>query len=213
MKTVPILLTTLIFLVSSGGQLLAQTVSPTDFVRLKADELIAIVNRDVPPQSPEFAQRQEDLKQAVRLFIDYRELCQRALGNHWNDRSEQEQDSFVELMTRLIETNYTVKLGHRRMDQSYEVEYESEAIRNDRAVVGGTVTYEGEQTAVEIYLMQREDTWSVFDVVTDDVSIEETYAESFDKIISEEGWDALVQRLQDRLAELEQEMANQRQGS
>lgn len=195
--------------------------SPTDYVRGRADELINIVNREVQLGTDEFRIRQDDIKSVVRRFLDYRTLCERALGRHWGDRTEQEQNDFVELMTRLIETNYAVKLGDRSLDSEYEVVYEDERIRNDAAMVAGTVDYEGEVTFVEIWMLQRDivnedgsitETWIIHDVVTDDVSIEETYAESFDEIILDEGWDALVERLEDRVAELEEELEAQLRG-
>jgi len=213
MKTRLLNLLTIVWLVTVAVPLSAQTVSATDFVRAKADELIAIVNREVVPGTDEARQRQDELKAAVRQFIDYRELCLRALGNHWTARSAEEQDSFVELMTRLIETNYTVKLGNRHVGSNYQVLYDGEQRREELAVVSGSVTVDQEQTMVEIYLLARDDSWLVFDVVTDDVSMVETYAESYDEIISDEGWDALIQRLTDRLAELEEELATQAQGA
>lgn len=187
----------------------ATPASPTDFVRAKVDEVIAIVNRQVERGTPEFQQRQQDLKAAVRGFLDYAELSRRALGPYWNERTPEEQQAFVELMTRLIETNYAVKLGQEQVETDYDVVYEDETVRGDNAMLAGTVTAEDELVAVEVMLLRRDNGWVVWDVVTDDVSIMETYAESFDEIISEDGWDELVRRLEERLAELEEELAAQ----
>jgi phospholipid transport system substrate-binding protein len=188
----------------------AAQVAPTDFVRQKVDELSAILRRDVTRGTDAYQARLDDLKTSVRNFIDYRELCRRALDTHWDERTPEEQDAFVDLMTRLIETNYAVKMSDQRFDQEYEVDYEDERVRNSGddvyATVSGTVNYEEEEYLVEVRMLQRDATWVVWDVVTDDVSLMETYAESFDDIIYDEGYDALVQRLEDRVAELEAEL-------
>ena len=191
----------------------AQTASPTDFVRGQVDSLLGVINREAAPGTEALIQRQEDLKAAVRQFLDFQELCRRALGDHWDQRTAEEQAQFVELMTRMVETNYTVKLGSRTVDSEYEVQYLEEDIIREYARVIGSVTADGETTAVEIMMIQREDSWIVYDLVTDDVSVQETYAESFDEIISDEGWSSLIQRLEDRIAELEEELQAQRQGA
>ena len=188
----------------------AQDVTATDFVRAQVDATLEIVNRPVTRGTDAFAQRQNDLRAAVRSFLDFEELCRRALGDHWDARSPEEQVEFVGLMTTLVETNYTVKLGDRTANSSYEVSYTGEDLIRQYARVTGTVTSGDETTAVEVLMIQREPSWVAYDVVADDVSVLETYSESFDEIIRDEGWDALVQRIRDRIAELETELEGQR---
>ena len=190
----------------------AQTTSPTDFVRGQVESLLGIINREAVPGTDAFVQRQEDLKAAVRQFLDFQELCRRALGDHWDQRTPEEQAQFVELMTRMVETNYTVKLGDQTVESEHEVQYLDEDIIREYARVTGAISADGETTAVEIMMIQREDSWIVYDLVTDDVSVQETYAESFDEIITDEGWSGLIQRLEDRIAELEEELQAQRRG-
>ena len=187
--------------------------APTDFIRTKVDEVLGIVNQQVDRGTDAFRQRADDLKGAVRDFLDYRELCMRALGDHWDDRTPEEQNAFVELMTQLIETNYTVKVGARSSQTAYEIAYEDELVRGDNARVTGTGSFEDEVIAVEVMLVRRDTSWAVWDVVTDDVSIQETYAESFDEIIVDEGWDELIRRIEERLAELQAELDAQMTGS
>jgi len=206
MTPLRVILITLFLLVPSASW--AQT-SATDFIRAKSDEVVQIINRDVERGTEAFRQRQEDLKAAVRGFLDYEELCKRALGHHWDERTPEQQAAFVELMTRLIETNYAVKLGDEHVGTDYEINYEDEMVRGDNAMVTGTVSYDDQVVAVEIMLLNRDGNWLVWDVVTDDVSIQETYAESFDEIISDDGWDELIRRLEDRVNELEQQLADQ----
>ena len=189
-----------------------QTISPTDFVSGEVGAILAIINRAATPGTDAFVEKQEDLKGAVRQFLDFEELCRRSLGDHWDQRSTEEQVRFVELMTRLVETNYTVKLGDQTVDSEYEVLYLEEDIIRQYARVTGTVTTSGETTAVEVMMLQRDDRWIVYDLVTDDVSVQETYAESFDEIISDEGWERLIERLEERIAELEEELQAQRNG-
>ena len=105
MKRVPIIhsISAFLLIAALSFPAAAQTPSPTDFVRAKVDELLLIVHREAVAGTEAFIQRQEDLKSAVRNFIDFTELCRRALGRHWDDQTPEAQVAFVELMTRLTD--------------------------------------------------------------------------------------------------------------
>ena len=55
---------------------------------------------------------------------------------------------------------------------------------------------------VELKLQRTGAGWMVLDIVTDEVSLSESYAESFDRIIKRDGWPALMTRMKDKLAKL-----------
>ncbi|TVQ98773.1 MAG: ABC transporter substrate-binding protein [Deltaproteobacteria bacterium] len=174
----------------------------TRFVQERADQVIAIVNREAPDSTAQ-AQRERDLQRAIREFLSFELLAERTLGSHWEERSAEERSLFVGLLRELIETSYLRRLGGDRVEPgSYTVSYESERVRRSRATVSGRVTARGETAHVDVRMQRHGDGWLIHDVVTDDVSLEESYAESFDRILRDEGWEALIQRLRDRIAEL-----------
>jgi phospholipid transport system substrate-binding protein len=45
--------------------------------------------------------------------------------------------------------------------------------------------------------------WRVTDMVTDGVSLVSNYRSQFNKIITEDGWDVLMQKMKDKLVEQE----------
>lgn len=176
----------------------------TAFVQQRADEIIRIINREAADADARNTRR-EDLRRAIRGFLSYELLAERTLGTHWEARSEEERAAFVLLLRELIETSYLRRLGTDRVTpDSYRVEYTGERVRRTRATVSGRVSARGETAQVDVRMQAAPGGgWLIHDVVTDDVSMEESYAESFDRIIRDEGWDALVQRLRDRIAEMQ----------
>lgn len=178
----------------------------TTFVQSRADQIISIVNAAARDQSQLDAQR-EALRVAIRDFLSFETLAQRTLRGHWDTRTPEQQAEFVALLRDLIETSYSRSLGSDDVDQNgYDVSYTGERSRRDRTTVEATVTVNGEQHLVEVKLQGEGGEFIVYDLVTDDVSLEESYAESFDSIIAEDGWDGLLNRMRERLAELRAEL-------
>lgn len=177
----------------------AQT-SATDFVRSKSDEIVRVVNT-----APDRDARIVGLRQAVRTTLDFRLLAERTLSRHWAGLSPADQTRFVDALQKLIETSYSSKLGNETLAPgSYTVNFTDEKERRGRYTVSATVTARGETHNVDVRLQQSSaGAWQVYDVITDDISLQESYAESFDEIIRSKGFPELMRRLEQRTAEME----------
>jgi phospholipid transport system substrate-binding protein len=175
------------------------------FVQMRGDEIIAIINQR-PTDDATREARLQALRSSISGFLDIGVLAREALGSHWDPRTEAERTAFVALMTDLIETSYSKRLGDEGIEPgSYTVTWDGERSRNGRTRVESTVTVDGETHAVEVMLREEEGRRIVYDLITDDVSLKDSYAESFDSIITEHGWDELMSRMQSRLEELRAE--------
>lgn len=183
---------------SSGSAAVATGGPATQYVREKAGEVIAIVNgvRDRD-------ERLTQLKAKTRELLDFPMLSERTLGRHWDARSDAEKREFIGLMQELIETSYATEIGNQRLnDDDYRVQFIDERERRGNYTVDSIVEVDGDAKYVSVRLVQDGNNWKIYDVVTDDVSLVESYAESFDEIISEHGWGELIARIKKRIEEL-----------
>lgn len=178
--------------------------TPTAFIEQKADQIITILNAR-PAGDADRQARREALRTAVRDFIHLPTLAERTLGDHWQTRTPEQQQEFVNLLTEMVETSYLRGLSDDGVDRDdATVVFSGEREARGRHTVEATVTAVGETHFVEVKMLPREGGgFIVYDVVTDDVSLEESYAESFDRIITEHGWDELLRRMRERLAEMQ----------
>jgi phospholipid transport system substrate-binding protein len=175
---------------------LASGPSPTEFVRTQATATARIL------EQPDTPKRAESLNTLVHQTVDFRELASRSLGAHWTGRTPEEQQEFLDLLQELLQVNYTNRLAGRRLDQDYTIEYGRERIRNERAIVDATVKVKKETHPVSFRLQRRGESWIAYDIVIDDISLEETYRDGYVPIIEEDGWPALIKLMRERLAEL-----------
>lgn len=156
-----------------------------------------------PAQSDRARERRnEQLNQLIGGLLDYESVSRQALGDTWDERSEQERERFVSLLRQLVERSYQQNL-ERTLD--YRVRYVSEDRRGDAVLVHTTARSRENRRAPEVsidYRMKQEgDGWVVVDVITDGVSMVRNYRNQFTRIIRRDGWDGLISRMESRLAE------------
>jgi len=141
------------------------------------------------------------LKAAANQLLDYDLLAQNTLKDHWSARSAAERAEFTSLFRQLVEKNYLKGL---RSNSDYTVTYLKEQISGNTATVSSKAKgmRKGRVQEVEVvYRMSRQNgRWVVHDVVTDDVSMEQNYRNSFNRIIKDKGWSDLIAKLKKKLA-------------
>lgn len=150
-------------------------------------------------EKPEGA-RSERLDRMVRELLDFQELSRRSLGEHWDERSSAERETFVELLRKLVQRSYT---GNVERTLDYEVSYEAAEQEGDVVLVRTTARSKKNPRkppiSIDYRMAENENEWRVFDIITDGVSMVQNYREQFDKIIQEEGWDGLLSRMRSKL--------------
>lgn len=167
------------------------------------------------PQTPEQKQYNEDLKRAViKGTFDIRELCRLALDKHWNERAATEQDSFVDLMIRLLERKaiFSKEQGQKKNKKSknvYSVTYEGHKFTNPdqtNSLAMSLVHIPSESLKIELNYKLKKDgnSWKIYDVIVDGASLLDNYKYQFDKIIAKEGYPNLILRMESKLKELEE---------
>ena len=135
-------------------------------------------------------------------MLDFDQLCKESLGKHWGTRSKAEQKDFSATLKALIEKNF---LNRLKDSKDRKIEYESEEVLGVEASVVTRVSSgdpRAEKTEIEYQLQKTAKSWRVTDMVTDGVSLVSNYRSEFSKIITKDGYPRLLEKMQNKLAEL-----------
>jgi len=142
----------------------------------------------------------EKLAAKVDDFVDFAELAKRALGKEWNKISKKQQQDFSATMKGLLRASYAQKaIGQGNA----AVEYGQEQVKGSEAVVPSHILVKTDKFPVIYKLYKTGGNWRIYDVVTDDVSLVETYREQFRKLIAAKGFDGLLVTLKTKRDQLE----------
>jgi phospholipid transport system substrate-binding protein len=167
---------------------------PTETLRVYVDRLFAILEDPAfkaPGRNPE---RHRALRAMAEEALDFRESARRALGTHWEARTEAERTRFVRLFTDLIDQAYLTRLS----PDGEKLALDSETITGTEATVKGRALSKGGSATHVVFSMSQgaDSRWRVYDVSFEGMSLVGNYRAQFNKIIRASSFEELLARLE-----------------
>lgn len=179
---------------------LVQANDPQAAMKLTVEKVMEILSDPALEGDDHWAERRERVAQEVTKRFDFAQMAKSALAKTWNERSEAEREKFVTLFKELLKDTYVERLK-TCCGGSYEVVFDKVLVRGKKAAVSSMIT-QGDREVSAVYKMYQEgDDWFVYDVVIEGVSLVSNYRSQFVSIIQKDGYEELVRRLEDKVAE------------
>jgi len=151
-------------------------------------------------------ERDAKLRALFNESVDFDDLAERSLGKHWPKLSEEQRTLYKKTFRELLELTYTKRLSKKNPESDYTIEWDGEKVRKDTGTVTAFVLYEETETEMEFTLKKHpEKGWIIYDAMIDGASVERTYQKNYGKIIDKEGFDSLIKKMNDKIAELNKE--------
>jgi phospholipid transport system substrate-binding protein len=175
----------------------AEAGAPTDIVRKHVDEALEILSKPALQGEANAARRRESIRKIAHEAFDFPDMARRTLGQHWRQRSPQEQERFTRLFTALLERAYFTRIDSYQQGNS--VKYLGEDVEGGGATVKThVVTDKGSTIPVDYLMHQVEGRWRIHDVKVEGVSLVANYRAQFNKVIVSASFDELLRRLEER---------------
>jgi len=185
----------IISLLSFSSNVFTQTNS--DDIREMLESRDNEIKELLGPSGTDYTQEQRDqLKDIINDVIHYTSMAQFALGNTYDELSEETREEFISLFSTIIRDNSLNRLDIYRAD----VIYNSIEVNGNIAQVETTAQLDNVRTPVDYKLERIDGTWMIIDMTIDDVSTAESYNRQFQSIIRQRGFDALLESLRRRAA-------------
>jgi phospholipid transport system substrate-binding protein len=192
MRKFSVALTALMAFTLSAGPVSAG--APTDQLRKQVDEVVRVL--DDPALKGKTAERRDAVRRIAGEVFDYNEMARRSLGTHWNARTPEERQEFVALFSDLLDRAYFSKID---MYQGEKVRYGSETMDGDQATVKTAIVgKDGKEIPVDYRMHQSNGRWAVYDVSIQGVSLVNNYRTQFNRVVTTESYESLLQRLRDK---------------
>jgi phospholipid transport system substrate-binding protein len=162
-------------------------------------EAASAVIHDPQLQGPQKeGERKQRVQQIIFAAFDFGEMARAALRPYWDKLTPEQQAEFVSLFGDAFERSYNTMV--LRFLPERDVEYGAETITQDRAVVRTTLVVRrtNARLPVDYHLIEKDQRWSVYDVVVDGISLGQNYRAQFDRIIRSSSYDELVRRMKSK---------------
>jgi len=145
--------------------------------------------------------RRAKMKNIIFPKFNFLEMGKRSLGKkHWKQISPEERKAFVDLFGKLLENSYANKLEHYSDEK---INYVDEIVKGRYAMVKTEVVRKNDTINVDYKLIESPSNWRVYDIVVEGVSLIKNYRSQFGKIIHNDSFDALMEKLNAKVKKLE----------
>ena len=177
--------------------LLAEDMGPQDLVHKTADDVLLVLktNQEIQADKQKIYQLAEE---KILPNFDLERISRLVLGKTWRSIDENQKQKFqAEFKTMLLRT-YAVALGKYK-DQ--EIEFKPFRMEPDdkQATVKTQIIQKGGQPiSVDYTLAKTENSWKVFDIVIEGVSLVTNYRSQFAAEIKNNGIDSLISKLSEK---------------
>jgi ABC-type transporter MlaC component len=162
------------------------------FAKRKQDEVTAMLNRKAS---------NAEVNKALAQIFDYSTLVQHCWGEHWNDLNDGQKAEVTQLMTTIIENNYSQNL---RKALKYDTSVKSAKPEGEytRVHIRAQDTTNAHAPAINIeYILRREgDSWKVIELIVEQSRMSKNYQRDIHKMMTnkDQGYTYVVQKLRDR---------------
>lgn len=165
-----------------------------DQLRQTADKVLLILQDSRLKSPDQKAARRDQLRRVISSRFDFAEMARRSLGSHWQRRTPEEQQRFVELFTDLLERSYAEQIESFNGEK---IIYGRDSQENDHAEVDSKVVNKaGEEFTVNYRLHAVAREWKVYDVVIENISLVNNYRSQFNRVLANSSFDEFLRKLQ-----------------
>ena len=187
----------LILILGAGKTVQASGI--TEGLRATIDQVISVVTD--PQLKNDRPTRRSKMKDLIFPKFNFLEMGKRSLGKkHWRKISPEQRKAFVDVFGKLLENSYANKL------ESYsdeKINYLDEIVKGRYAMVKTEVVRKNGTVNVDYKLIESPSEWRVYDIVVEGVSLIKNYRSQFGKIIHNDSFDTLMDKLSTKVNELE----------
>ena len=176
----------------------ARAESATAAMQRTLDRVLVVV-RDASLQAPDRARERLDiLETLIQERFDYAAMGKRSLGRRqWEMLDDVQRKEFARLFRRFLSKTYA---GNVDNYSGAQIAYINERRKGNFAEVQTTLFANKLEVPIHYRLLQDSETWKVYDVVIDGISLVKNLRSQFERIIRDKSLEGLFDVLRDKVA-------------
>lgn len=172
--------------------------SPDALVKKNTTEILAAIKADKDLAAGNQKKIEKLAEEKILPLFNFVRMTQLAVGRNWKDASDAQKKSLIDEFRTLLVRTYSTSLTQFR-NQTIDVKPTKMVAADTEVVVKTQIVQPGGQPIPIDYSMEKSgDSWKVYDVLIDGVSLVTNYRSSFNTEIQKSGIDGLIKSLSDR---------------
>jgi phospholipid transport system substrate-binding protein len=195
MRTLTAFFTTALLAFSATA--VAQEQQPEQLVQKITEEVLAAIKSDKQLASGDKQKALKLAEEKVMPYIDFEEATRLAVGRAWSQASPEQKKRLVsEFRNMLVRTYSNAIESYQGQTLKVVPSRGGKPAGKDEATVRAQfVRAGGQPLPIDFQMHKAGNTWKVYDINVEGISLVLTYRSEFDQVVKQEGIDGLVKRL------------------
>ena len=192
------IITALVFALAATASHAIADVAPDALARSVTDEVLAIVRADKDLQAGNPQKVAQLVESKVLPHFNFTRMTQLAVGKNWRQANADQQKVLTEEFKTLLVRTYTTAFTQYR-NQTIDFRPVRMSPADTDVVVKSFIKQPtGQPVAVDYSMEKAGQTWKVYDVKIEGISLVENYRNTFNGEIQRGGVDGLIKSLQNK---------------
>ena len=175
----------------------------TESLKGTLNKIINVLNDPALKAPDKKDERKDILMKLIKERFDEQEFARRALGSHWQERTEEEKKEFVETFSGLLERTYLDKidsyLAKAGTFSEKNVRYLKETTKGKYVILSTQIITSDNAEIPVLYLFKnKQGNWLACDVAIEGVSIAKNYRAQFKEILANSSFAVLIDKLKSK---------------
>jgi len=183
------------FSLTAGAQ--QQQLAPDQLVQKVTEEVLSAIKGDKQLAAGDKQKALKLAEEKVLPYIDFEESTRLAVGRAWPQATPEQRKKLVaEFRNMLVRTYSNAIEAYEGQTLKVLPSRGGKPDAKDEATVRAQfVRAGGKPLPIEFQMRKNGDTWKVFDIAVEGISLVLTYRSEFDAVVKQEGVDGLIKRL------------------
>jgi len=170
--------------------------APMETTETEIKKILAVLGDQTLTGEVGTTAKKEKLRAIFDNIFDYVELSKRTLGRNWKKLDTEQQNEFVKLFRKLLDSVYMETLLAYK-DEKVVFSKES-MISEKKAEVFSNIVTSNKQIPINYRLILKKNQWGVYDVIIEGVSLVKNYRSQFNSILSKNEPEELLKILREK---------------
>jgi len=171
----------------------AYAATPLETAREDVNKVLAILRDKTASKEV----KEKSIEDVYGRMFDEVELSKRSMGKDWAALDSSQQKEFVKLFREILKKAYIDKILSYS-DEKIDFTGETKLSENQAEVQTRVIT-SSEQISINYRMIMKNDTWKVYDVVVENVSLIRNYRSQFRSILSKNTPEQLLKILRKKV--------------
>ena len=171
--------------------------APLDAVQTNVNKVLDVLRDPKLKGEPAKGTKKEKLEVIYEQMFDEVELSMRTLGGNWSKLNPAQQKEFIQLYRQILEKAYIDKILSYTNEKI--VFSKENMLSNNQAEVQAKVITSSNEIPIFYRVILKGDTWKVYDVGAENVSLVQNYRSQFNSILEKNTPDQLLEILRKKV--------------